>query len=63
MDFVVNNVFCLDCHKRYQKHTWEAKVQLRMRGGKKKTLKRLENDLLAANAMLEVSRPVCGGSN
>ena len=26
-----------------------------MRGGKKKTLKRLENDLLAHNAMLEVS--------
>lgn len=51
VEYVLENLYCPDCHKAQSPHTWVASVQLRQRGvGHKRTLYYVEQVILKRGA-------------
>ena len=50
VEFIVVNGFCDQCHKEEAKNTWTSVVQVRQRVEHKRTIFRLEQEILTANA-------------
>eukprot|EP00727_Mastigamoeba_balamuthi_P005226 m51a1_g14701 putative 60s ribosomal export protein (574) ;mRNA; f:125153-127047 len=55
VEFVLQNLYCPDCHKAQSPHTWVAEVQLRQRVGHKRTVYLLEQLILRHNAHANVT--------
>lgn len=55
VEYVLENLYCPDCHKAQSPHTWVASVQLRQRGvGHKRTLYYVEQVILKRGAHANV---------
>ena len=55
VEYVLENLYCPDCHKAQSPHTWVAQVQLRQRGvGHKRTLYYVEQLILKRGAHANV---------